>query len=472
MKKLLLLTLFFISITGYSQNIGIGTSAPNANAKLDIADTSRGLLIPRMDAAHRISIPNTKGLLVYDTTSNTFWYNNGSIWKNMDVAGGGGSGWQLTGNGGTTDGTNFIGTTDNVPLTLRVNNVQAGRIDSSKINTYLGYQSGKSNTTATTNTGMGFHSLFSDTTGSYNTAHGAYSLFSNGSGSFNTAAGVHSLFFNNSGIYNTANGFQAMFTDSSGNFNTATGAFGLFGNKIGSSNTASGFQSLFLDSSGSNNTANGGQSLFFNKTGSNNTSIGYQSLYQNTGDNNIALGANAGFNLTTGNSNIVIGNQGVAGEANTIRIGTAQTKAFLAGIFGATIPGGIPVLIDANGQMGTILSSAQFKQNIINMGSMSELLYKLRPVLFQYKKDVTPDRTIQYGLIAEEVEKIDPNLVAYDKDGKIFTVKYHLLTPLILNELQKEHEINVEQQKIINDQQKVNHSLQEQIDELKKLINK
>ena len=464
MKKLLLLTSLIICITGYSQNVGIGTATPNANAKVEIKDTSRGLLIPRMDDVHRISIPNTKGLLVYDTTFNTFWYNNGSLWKNMDVAGGS-SGWQLQGNAGTINATNFIGTTDNVPLNIRVNNAKSGRIDSAKLNTFWGYQSGNSNTSGNANTGIGFNALYSDTTGAFNAASGAYALFSNTSGSFNSAMGVHSLFSNNQGIYNTAHGFQAMFTDSSGNFNTASGAFGLFGNKTGSSNTATGFQALFLDSTGSSNTANGSQSLFFNKAGNNNTSAGYQSLYLNTGDNNIAIGASAGFNLTTGNSNIVIGNQGVGGDANTIRIGTGQSKSYLAGVFGATIPGGIQVLVDANGQLGTILSSAHFKQNIHDMGSKSEMLYKLRPVLFQYKKEISADQSMQYGLIAEEVEKIDPNLVAYDKDGKIFTVKYHLLTPLILNELQKEHEINVEQKK-------TNESLQQQIDELKKLIKK
>jgi hypothetical protein len=182
----------------------------------------------------------------------------------------------------------------------------------------------------------------------------------------------------------------------------------------------------------------GGYTLQANTGGQNNVGVGFQALYKNTtGNNNNGIGYQAGYNLTTGSNNIAIGNAGVAAEANTIRIGTpgTQTATYLAGVNGATSTGGVAVFIDANGQLGTITSSRRFKTEIRDMGSVSEKLLQLRPVTFRYKEGGNK----QYGLIAEEVAKVFPDLVQYDKQGKPFTIYYHLLTPMLLNQMKKEH---------------------------------
>jgi hypothetical protein len=180
------------------------------------------------------------------------------------------------------------------------------------------------------------------------------------------------------------------------------------------------------------------------------------------------LGVNAGNSLTTGDDNIDIGNSGVAAESATIRIGTNGThaKTFIAGINGATSASGIAVFVNASGQLGTLTSSARFKENIEDMSNISTDLLKLRPVTFVYKDEAADgDKTLQYGLIAEEVAKINPALVMFDKEGKPYTVRYQMLTPMLVNELQKEHKANKEQNEKIQ-------SLQKQIDELKLLIGK
>ena len=180
-----------------------------------------------------------------------------------------------------------------------------------------------------------------------------------------------------------------------------------------------------------------------NTTGGSNTANGVGALYFNTtGSNNIALGYGAGQNLTTGSSNIAIGNTGFAGETGAIRIGTAGThqSTYIAGVNGVTASSGVAVYINANGQLGTLTSSRRFKNAIQDMGSVSDRLMQLRPVTFRYKEAVEKgSHPLQYGLIAEEVAKVYPNLVQYDKAGKPFTIYYHLLTPMLLNELQKAH---------------------------------
>ncbi|MCX6379062.1 MAG: tail fiber domain-containing protein [Armatimonadetes bacterium] len=208
-------------------------------------------------------------------------------------------------------------------------------------------------------------------------------------------------------------------------------------------------QTFFGSGSGTNgatdssqiNVGLGYQALYSNTTGSNNVAVGYNSLYQNTGKGNIGIGYSGGYALTKGSNNIAIGNLGVAAESGAIRIGTTgtQTSAYIAGINGVTSSSGVAVYVNANGQLGTITSSRRFKNDIKTMGTVSDKLLQLRPVTFRYKvADETGTHPVQYGLIAEEVAKVFPDLVQYDKAGKPFTVRYHLLTPMILNELQKE----------------------------------
>lgn len=246
----------------------------------------------------------------------------------------------------------------------------------------------------------------------------------------NTATGFQALFFNTTGSTNTANGFDALQDNTTGNDNTANGADALFNNKTGSGNTA-----------------NGVQALSDNTTGSANTAIGAEALFTNSGNSNIALGNSAGFNLTTGDNNIDIGNIDVAAESNTIRIGTqgTQTNTFIAGISGAGVTG-MAVKINAAGQLGTAPSSARFKQDIKPMDKASEVILALKPVSFRYRKEIDPDRTPQFGLVAEDVEKVNPDLVARDADGRIYTVRYDAVNAMLLNEFLKEHR-QVQEQK-------------------------
>jgi Chaperone of endosialidase len=199
-----------------------------------------------------------------------------------------------------------------------------------------------------------------------------------------------------------------------------------------------------FNTTGSDNTANGGSALFFNTTGSGATANGFQALYRNaTGSSNIALGINAGLNLTTGSNNIDIGNVGIADEANTIRIGTdgTQTKTFIAGISGTAVMG-TPVKVNAAGQLGTVPSSQRFKDEIRPMDKASEAILALKPVTFRYKKEVDPEGIPQFGLVAEDVEKVNPDLVVRDSEGKVFTVRYEAVNAMLLNEFLKEHRKN------------------------------
>jgi len=260
--------------------------------------------------------------------------------------------------------------------------------------------------------------------------------------SFNTAIGTDALSSNTTGSGNTATGRDALFSNTTGAGNTASGRDALLNNTTGSGNTASGFQALFFNNA-SNNTASGFLALSNNDTGTDNTAFGQSALLNNTaGSGNIAIGANAGSALTSGSSNIYIGNPGVAAESFAIRIGNgSQTSAFMAGISGRTVGvGAVTVLIDSTGKLGTMLSSRRFKEDIHDMGEASSGLLRLRPVTFRYKEAYADGaRPVQYGLIAEEVAEVHPDLVVYSSTGEVQTVQYHKLVPMLLNELQKQH---------------------------------
>jgi hypothetical protein len=242
-------------------------------------------------------------------------------------------------------------------------------------------------------------------------------------GGGNTAGGAGALFSITSGLDNTANGAQALYSDTAGSFNTATG-YATLGNTIGGNlNTATGNQALTSNTGGTGNTADGTNSLWLNTTGNYNTALGYY----------------AGSNLSTGSYNIDIGNNGVAGESGTIRIGTTnQTATFIAGINGTPVSG-TAVVVDANGQLGVAPSSARFKNEIKPMDKASEAVLGLKPVTFHYKEEVDPKQVPQFGLVAEEVAKVDPDLVARDSNGKVYTVRYDAVNAMLLNEFLKEH---------------------------------
>jgi hypothetical protein len=315
-------------------------------------------------------------------------------------------------------------------------------------NTANGYGVLLSNTTGSDNTANGYLALAFNTTGNTNTASGYGALYSNTTGYENTANGSLALFSNTAGFDNMATGFQALYNNTTGFFNMANGQQALFSNDTGYQNTANGVQALFRNTSGFNNTAYGFQALALNITGQINTAIGYNALFNSTGSGNIALGQGAGVNLTTGDANIYIGNQGVISENNTIRIGTqgTQTATFIAGISGATVAGGIGVIIDTNGHLGTPVSSERFKDEIKPMDKASEAILALKPVTFRYKHELDPKGIPQFGLVAEEVEKVNPALVARDGQGKVYTVRYEAVNAMLLNEFLKQHRIVQEQQ--------------------------
>ena len=303
-------------------------------------------------------------------------------------------------------------------------------------------------TTGTSNTATGANALFSPTTtsGGSNTATGVNALYSTTtiagvSGFQNTATGANALQSNTTGPNNTATGANALHDNTTGYGNTAMGASALQSNTIEGLNSAYGFAAL-QSNLGEANTAIGANALQSNEDTDFNTACGFAALQHNTtGFSNIALGATAGQNLTTGSDNIDIGNAGVAGESNTIRIGTVGTHAntFIAGISGVTVAGGVGVIINSSGHLGTVVSSERFKDEIKPMDKASEAILALKPVTFRYKHDLDPEGIPQFGLVAEQVEKVNPALVARDEQGKVYTVRYEAVNAMLLNEFLKEH---------------------------------
>jgi len=331
------------------------------------------------------------------------------------------------------------------------------------------------------NTAEGTNALFKLTNGIYNTAFGGQALYSITGGSYNTAVGLNALYYNN-GSYNTATGFEALFSNTGGTLNTATGVNALSSNTYGFENTATGAGALSTNTGGTRNTATGVLALSSNTTCSDNTAMGFLALLDNIGCNNtafgsgalkqntygfgntavgagaldalldantanynIAVGLSAGSSLVAGNNNIYIGNVGVGAESGSIRIGTSgnesqtQTKTFIAGIRGATVPTGVAVIVGSNGRLGTTTSSGRFKEAIQPMDKASEAILALKPVTFRYKREFDPDGIPQFGLVAEEVEKVNRALVARDDDGKPYTVRYEAVNAMLLNEFLKEH---------------------------------
>jgi hypothetical protein len=252
---------------------------------------------------------------------------------------------------------------------------------------------------------------------------------------------------------NTAIGCHALHQLALGSDNVAVGTSAL-GNGSGLGfqlNTAVGSQALALATTGSGNTAIGFGSLGQVTTGSINTAIGYDALYANlTGESNIAVGQFAGINCKLSN-NILIGNRGNIRDSGAIRIGVQGTQihTFIAGISGQTVAGGVEVIVDANGQLGTITSSARYKEAIKPMAKSSEAILLLKPVTFRYKHELDPNGIPQFGLVAEQVEKVNPDLVARDEQGKAYTVRYEAVNAMLLNEFLKEHRKVEEQQAAI-----------------------
>lgn len=350
------------------------------------------------------------------------------------------------------------------------------------------------------NTAEGQAALFSLSSGTYNTAVGMLSLWSNVNGSFNTAIGAGALLLNvaeqntatgagallnnTSGVFNTANGAFALLNNIGGNSNTATGRYALSGNTIGNNNTATGGDGLSNNTSGDGNTANGASALLSNSTGSYNTATGISALLSNTtggsntggsntatgtaalqnntegfanvavgegslfnnttGVRNVAVGRSAGFNLT-GDDNVCIGSDvfAAAGESNHTYIRNINTTSVSGG--GADF-----VTVDlTTGLLGHASSSRRYKEDIKAMDDASETLFALKPVIFRYKKEIDRSQSLQYGLVAEDVAQVDPNLAIRDKDGQIESVHYSAINAMLLNEFLKEHKKVKEQEACI-----------------------
>jgi hypothetical protein len=329
------------------------------------------------------------------------------------------------------------------------------------------------------NTAIGHDALFSDTSGSWNTGIGAVALGFN-NGDFNTAVGVAGMLLNDTGGNNTAVGAAALLFNNSGEANTATGAFALYNNTSGNSNTAMGTDALLNNVEGSGNTANGWGALSHNNgtppDGSANTAVGAGALFSNTtGDSNTAIGENALVNNTIGSGNTAVGvralDHNTSGDLN-IALGvnaghdvvTAQNaiciglnvfgadvgdSCFIGNIFGQTSASGAAVYVNSNHRLGTLTSSSRFKNDIKPMERVSEALFALKPVTFHYKKEIDPAGMQQFGLVAEDVEKINPDLVVRDNEGKPYSVRYEQVNAMMLNEFLKEHRKNEEQQAVI-----------------------
>lgn len=310
-------------------------------------------------------------------------------------------------------------------------------------NTAIGADALIANESGSNNTAIGAAALNINKTASNNTATGANALLNNTSGEDNTAAGSSALQGNTTGNDNTATGFEVLLKNTSGTANTASGLHAMQFNTIGSDNTASGLIALQSNTTGAENTALGAFALATSTTGKNNTAEGSGALANSTtGSNNVAVGFDAGLNLKSGNNNIDIGANvvGSSGDANTIRIGKqgTQKSTFVAGIFGTAVTGST-VVVNSTGKLGIATSSARFKEQIKPMNCASEAILKLKPVSFRYKQEVDPDGITQFGLVAEEVEKVNPDLVVRDEEGKVMTVRYEAVNAMLLNEFLKEH---------------------------------
>jgi hypothetical protein len=341
-------------------------------------------------------------------------------------------------------------------------------------------------------TAEGCNALSLLTTGAGNTGFGWYALFSAGASNFNTAVGGGALALNTADS-NTAVGAAALLLNTTGNFNTAVGASALFNNVNGGANIALGSSALAANINGNGNVAVGVSALATNEA-SDNTAVGNQALRDNTvghdnaavgvfalatnhfGNGNTAIGQGAGQNIT-GNSNICIGQGifGVAGDNNTIRIGDNLpngSACYIGGIFAELVVGGDTVICNSAGKVGTGTSSKRFKEAIKPMDKASEVLLALTPVTFRYKKELDPTGMPQFGLVAEDVEKVSPNLVVHDKDGEPHSVRYDQVNAMLLNEFLKEHKTVQELKSAAAKQEATIARQQNQIEELTAAVQK
>jgi Chaperone of endosialidase len=326
--------------------------------------------------------------------------------------------------------------------------------------------------TASENTATGAGALLFNNTGSQNTANGAFALINNATGSPKTAVGDAALQENTTGISNAAVGAFPLQTSNS-TFNTAVGVGALMANQF-SENTAVGHLALAANTSGGSNTAVGFMALsseidgFFNTAfgddaienhmhGDRNTAVGVGALGQLTsGDKNTAIGSDAGSAPTTGSRNVYIG-------ADVAGTNWETDHTYIRNINTTSVSGGGTDTVTVNlstGLLGHLSSSRRHKEHIQPMNDASETLYQLKPVTYCYKKEIDVTQSLDYGLVAEDVASVDPNLVARDKDGQVETARYTAVNAMLLNEFLKEHKAFVEEQALTAGLQKVSAQLE------------
>lgn len=452
----------------FSQNVGINATgaAPSAWAMLDIAHSTKGLLIPRvsllaLNNASPIGAGMPVSMLVYNTATAGvapnnvvpgYYYWDGTKW--IAIAGDGSKNWGLSGNGGTVDGTHFLGTTDNVPLNFRVNNQKAGRVDATLRNTFLGYVSGNSNTIGTGNNVIGDSSLYNNIDGVENNAIGYKALIKNVSGSYNNAIGSNAL-MNSIGYHNCVVGNYAMFKNTIGGANCAFGSTSLYNNISGAYNVGIGFGAVSGNISGYYNIGIGASALNANNTGTCNIGIGRNSISTNTAGNynigigedallfnkasyNTAIGYRTLLTVTTGTNNIGIGYNAdvpIATNNNQIRMG--NTSITYAGVQVAW----------------TITSDKNWKSEITSSNLGLDFIKALRPV--SYVRNNDESKKTEYGFIAQEVEALlntsgaSNNGIITKDDAGMLGMRYNDLIAPMVKAIQEQQDM-IEELKLRN----------------------
>jgi trimeric autotransporter adhesin len=462
MKSLLCLLFLVFSITTTAQvAINNDNSAPDGSAMLDVKSTNKGMLVPRMTQAQRIAIVSpATGLLVYQTDNPTgFYYNNGTGWFRLSLQN---EGWSTTGNAGTNPANNFIGTTDNVAITFKVNNELAGKIDpSSPNNTSLGYQTLNSNTTGNSNTSMGFNSLYTNSTGSGNTAIGTTSLFSNTWGVSNSANGISSLYSNTSGGYNTANGAYSLYSNTNGKYNTAIGFFALQLNNIADANTAVGESALANKTDGDGNTAVGRQAFYLLANGNNNTALGCMAGYStpNTLNNVTLLGFNAGF-ITTPDNHINIGNTSNVWIGGQVNWGVYSDKRIKKDIQ-QNVPG-LSFIMKLN--------PVTYR---LDIHKQNEMVYKRGSDTLSWPSKYEIETITQTGFIAQEVEQAAKEtnydfsgVIAPKSEEGLYSIRYAEFVVPLVKAIQEQQTIIDDQNKKIDNLLKQNAQMNARIEKL------
>jgi hypothetical protein len=467
-----------------SANVAAGANAANAATDADTPDTivkrdsSGNISAASLTLDNTLTLPATtvtiysgSNTLLHTDGENNLAYGQGALYNLFNGEGNTAIGFQALLNASSTFDNTAVGSFALWLNTTGDGNTAVGAnalwFNTTGIgNTAVGEAALGDNTNGYENTAVGSSALELNKDGAVNTATGNAALYSNTHGSDNTADGAYALYGNVNGNANTAIGYQALLSNTNGGDNTAVGDNALYQNLSGHDNTAVGSQALYSNTNGYHNTAVGYYALYNNTTASGNTAVGEYALYQNTnfyntadgflalyanqiGTNNIALGYKAGYNVTNGNNGIFIGNPGLPTEGNDIRIGVPglQNQAYIAGIYGVIDNSGLAVYVEPDGRLATAPSSARFKEDIHSMDDASDVLLSLRPVTFRYRPELVPKGAMQFGLVAEEVGRVAPELVVRDGKNEITGVRYEAVNAMLLNEFLKQHR-QVEEQNV------------------------